>query len=443
MTFGHMLKEARQKVGLTQEDIVREVGVTRQTVSNWENDRSYPDLGSIVKLSDLYGISLDDLLKQDADLRKRMEAQRERTKRILSGLISLGMLLVTSNFILTWLEQNTLGIILGLVGIVLVCGVHALYVFKLGADRKEALLRCAALVMWFSGLMILIHSGHTNRFGDVLWMGGMALECVCTYRMNWNSFYPKHTTAFTGFVIALVLVFFTLPMADNIMEQGDHVAGNPFTSSEYRVVDVIHGDDQEKPIVYLGSTNSVWLHYSDHSEEFDGKFSFIPQPEGSSRKGVWELIPEDAPGMLYRVTLKLDDSVIMTCLQDDVPQWEYLLEKSPRAGVTVHDVLSVSTGAADWHYAGTFDSESVSGGRPLHGKGTISVSIPGDETSVTIYEEYRSGDTVEHRTLVLNRDEKGSVEFERAASGNTETQLSIFRIPYEDGEFVFVLNYVP
>lgn len=443
MTFGQKLKEARLRMGLTQEDLVREVGVTRQTVSNWENDRSYPDLGSIVKLSDLYGISLDNLLKKDAGLQKRLEEQRERTKRMLSGLISLGMLLIASNFILTWLQQNALGIILGVMGIGLVMAVHVLFVLKLGADRKEAALRCLTLVMWFTGLMIRVHSDHSSRFGDVLWIAGISIDCWCDYRMNWNSFRPKHMTAFTGFVIALVLVFGTLPMAGDFVAQGDHVPGNPFNSSDYRVTEVITGEDETVPMIYLGGTNRVWLYYGKESEELDGQFCFIPQPEGANRKGVWEMIPEEEADILYRVTLELDDTVRMACCQDDAVLWEYRLEPAPRAGVTVHDVLSVSTGAADWYYAGSFDPEIVTGGRPLHGKGTIKLSVPGDEATVTIYEEFRDGDQKEYRTMVLNKDAQGSVEFERAAIDSGNDQTGIYRIPYEDGEFVFVLSYIP
>ncbi|WP_159634709.1 helix-turn-helix domain-containing protein [Erysipelothrix anatis] len=70
MDFGTRLKEARSHMGLRQEDVADAIGVSRQTVSNWENNRSLPDLRSIVEISDIYQISLDDLLKGD---RKVME----------------------------------------------------------------------------------------------------------------------------------------------------------------------------------------------------------------------------------------------------------------------------------------------------------------------------------------------------------------------------------
>ncbi len=51
MDIGQKLKEKRTALGLSQEDLAKAVGVSRQTVSSWENNRSYPDIGSILKLS--------------------------------------------------------------------------------------------------------------------------------------------------------------------------------------------------------------------------------------------------------------------------------------------------------------------------------------------------------------------------------------------------------
>ena len=73
MKFGEKLKQARTRADMTQEAVAKEIGVSRQSLSNWENDRTYPDLASVLKLSDLYGLSLDDLLREDMELRRRMD----------------------------------------------------------------------------------------------------------------------------------------------------------------------------------------------------------------------------------------------------------------------------------------------------------------------------------------------------------------------------------
>ena len=61
--IGTKIKEARAAAQLTQEQVAEALGVSRQTVSNWENDRTYPDILSVIKISDCYGVSLDQLLK--------------------------------------------------------------------------------------------------------------------------------------------------------------------------------------------------------------------------------------------------------------------------------------------------------------------------------------------------------------------------------------------
>lgn len=63
MEIGSKLKEARMRTEYTQEQVSDAIGVSRQTISNWENEKSYPDIVSVIKLSELYDVSLDYLLK--------------------------------------------------------------------------------------------------------------------------------------------------------------------------------------------------------------------------------------------------------------------------------------------------------------------------------------------------------------------------------------------
>lgn len=73
MEIGRKLKDARIQCALTQEKVAEGLQVSRQTISNWENEKSYPDILSVIKLSDLYKISLDELLKGDMNLIKHLE----------------------------------------------------------------------------------------------------------------------------------------------------------------------------------------------------------------------------------------------------------------------------------------------------------------------------------------------------------------------------------
>lgn len=80
MEIGKKLKAARQNSGLTQEQAAERLFVSRQTISNWENEKTYPDIVSVVKLSDLYSISLDELLKGDTKMLEHLEESTDIVK---------------------------------------------------------------------------------------------------------------------------------------------------------------------------------------------------------------------------------------------------------------------------------------------------------------------------------------------------------------------------
>ena len=73
MEIGKKLKEARQMSGLTQEDVAEKLIVSRQTISNWETEKFYPDILYVLQLSDLYQVSLDELLKGDERMIQHLE----------------------------------------------------------------------------------------------------------------------------------------------------------------------------------------------------------------------------------------------------------------------------------------------------------------------------------------------------------------------------------
>ncbi|MGX4599026.1 helix-turn-helix domain-containing protein [Faecalimicrobium sp. JNUCC 81] len=83
MTIGGKLKQARLKKELTQENVANILNVSRTTISNWEVGRSYPDLESVVALSDLYNISLDELLREDEDMVKKLSNDSKALSKLI------------------------------------------------------------------------------------------------------------------------------------------------------------------------------------------------------------------------------------------------------------------------------------------------------------------------------------------------------------------------
>lgn len=70
MELGKRLKEYRARAGMTQDELAEKLFVSRQTISSWENDKSYPDIHSLLMLGDVFGVSLDTLVKGDIEIMK-------------------------------------------------------------------------------------------------------------------------------------------------------------------------------------------------------------------------------------------------------------------------------------------------------------------------------------------------------------------------------------
>ena len=74
------IKNARTIKKLTREQVAEDLNVSRQTISNWENGKSLPDIVSIIRMSELYDLSLDELLKGDATLLNKIERDMKVAK---------------------------------------------------------------------------------------------------------------------------------------------------------------------------------------------------------------------------------------------------------------------------------------------------------------------------------------------------------------------------
>lgn len=77
MELGSRIKQYRSTYGWNQDDLAEKIYVTRQTISNWENDKSYPDLQSLLLLGSLFGVSLDQLVKGDIEIMQKAIDQQD------------------------------------------------------------------------------------------------------------------------------------------------------------------------------------------------------------------------------------------------------------------------------------------------------------------------------------------------------------------------------
>lgn len=96
MELGKQIRKYRQEAQLSQEDLSSRVYVSRQTISNWENDKSYPDVSSLVLLSEIFQISLDELIKGDIETMKEVIKKEEIEKMNHYGVIYTLLLIATA-----------------------------------------------------------------------------------------------------------------------------------------------------------------------------------------------------------------------------------------------------------------------------------------------------------------------------------------------------------
>ena len=95
MELGKQIKMHRTQAHLSQDELANRVYVSRQTISNWENDKSYPDVNSLVLLSEIFQISLDKLIKGDIEVMKSVIQKEEIGKMNRYGRIYTILLIAT------------------------------------------------------------------------------------------------------------------------------------------------------------------------------------------------------------------------------------------------------------------------------------------------------------------------------------------------------------
>ena len=134
MEVGKQIKRFRRDLKLSQEELAGKIFVTRQTISNWENEKNYPDVNSLVLLSQLFNTSLDILVKGDVIEMKKQVAQDDvrRFKRdtvIFTVLIFVTVLAAAPLFL--YLELA--GIVLWL----LIAGLMIYYAVRLNRQKRK------------------------------------------------------------------------------------------------------------------------------------------------------------------------------------------------------------------------------------------------------------------------------------------------------------------
>lgn len=95
MELGKQIRKYRNEMSLSQDGLAERIFVSRQTISNWENDKSYPDVNSLLLLSQVFETSLDNLIKGDIDvMKKKIQKEDQKSFGKLSNVFGILLALV-------------------------------------------------------------------------------------------------------------------------------------------------------------------------------------------------------------------------------------------------------------------------------------------------------------------------------------------------------------
>ena len=106
MELGSQIRKRRQTLGLSQDELAERVYATRQSISNWENGRTCPDIKSLLLLAEVFSVSLDDLVKGDiTEMKKQIDEQEKTAFRRDSNIFTalfIAMLVTCVPLALLW-----------------------------------------------------------------------------------------------------------------------------------------------------------------------------------------------------------------------------------------------------------------------------------------------------------------------------------------------------
>lgn len=134
MNLGSQIKKYRGELSMSQDELAEKIFVSRQSISNWENDKTYPDIKSLLLLSEVFQVSLDQLVKGDLEMMKREISTQELANFQKDSTI------MTVFFLLMLISPIPLAHFLGWWGMavyLIICAVGLYYAFRVEKHKKK------------------------------------------------------------------------------------------------------------------------------------------------------------------------------------------------------------------------------------------------------------------------------------------------------------------
>ena len=154
MDIGTKIKEARLAAQLTQEQTAEALGVSRQTMSNWKNNKTYPDIVSVIKMSDLFDVSLDHLLKEkeETPMSNYIDYLEESTN-IVKSKAKLSKVILIATYLGIWAFALII-----------------FWIFTSGSDAMGYSFVFLWIILPVSTFVISLLIGKNNYWGNLKWI---------------------------------------------------------------------------------------------------------------------------------------------------------------------------------------------------------------------------------------------------------------------------------
>ena len=115
MDIGLQIKKFREQQKISQEELALKVFVSRQTISNWETNKSCPDVKSLITLSNIFNVSLDDFIKEDIkEMRKIVEKEATKKFHMISMVFLMELIVVAVSAYPLFSIKGNIGIVIWL-----------------------------------------------------------------------------------------------------------------------------------------------------------------------------------------------------------------------------------------------------------------------------------------------------------------------------------------
>lgn len=131
-TFGTMISSLRKSSGMTQLELADKMGVTDKAVSKWERDLSYPDINSLPKLAEIFGVSVDELMQVKTESKENSE-KKDIKSLIFLVFRSIALAMGIAVAALSIMNKIDINSAIGMLGLGLAC----LAISELSKKEKE------------------------------------------------------------------------------------------------------------------------------------------------------------------------------------------------------------------------------------------------------------------------------------------------------------------